>query len=76
MAVGALPVPLGLYGRGRVIAGAQFPGALDPGWWQGGSWLPDSLADPDMAGSCRGARAWCATSYHSAPAPPLMPGCC
>ena len=60
--------PAGMYGGDRIMAGAQFLGHLDPGWWREGAWLPASLTALDMADPYRCVLAWWAA--HHLPAPP------
>lgn len=38
-----------VYGGDRIVAGARFLAALDPGWWQAGALLPASLTALDIA---------------------------
>jgi hypothetical protein len=65
----ALAAPPGVYGGGRIVAGARFLGHLDSGWWREGVLLPASLAALDMADPHRCVLAWWATRHLPVPAP-------
>jgi hypothetical protein len=59
----------GVYGGGRIVAGARFLVRLDPGWWREDALLPASLAALDMADPHRCVLAWWAARHLPAPAP-------
>lgn len=63
-----LTAPPGMYGGGRIVAGARFLGHLDPCWWREGALLPASLAALDMADPHRCMLAWWAAQHLPAPA--------
>jgi hypothetical protein len=65
---GASPAaPPGRHGWDRIVAGAEFLGRLDPGWWREGAMLPANLAALDMASPYRCVLAWWAAQYLPAP---------
>ena len=68
MPAGSVPAaPPGLYGGGRIVAGARFLGDLDPGCWREGALLPANLTALDMANPYRCVLAWWATRHLPAP---------
>jgi hypothetical protein len=67
-ACGASPgAPPGWYGWDRIVAGAEFLGHLDPGWWREGAMLPANLTALDMASPYRCVLAWWAAEHLAAP---------
>jgi hypothetical protein len=59
--------PPGRHGWDRIVAGAEFLGRLDPGWWREGAMLPANLAALDMASPYRCVLAWWAAQHLPAP---------